>query len=242
MADPEQTPQEAEGPKSSPPADGARSSGKTKSDSAGPSEPNRPIKPQLPAVSPPPTSSPPPTAQSGPPTPPTPLAPTLAKVPKHRFWVNLVLFVVLAGNVAFWFWKHMEHLFTEVLIGGGVLAAMWLAVQFMFHVLKFAVEEKMKALPMALLNRRGTWAVLVLLVIVSVGLNTFTSSLFVEYTTDDPAVKKVTAEVFNAATGQRFIQPLTVTSVDKVAGKLFFFHLHSMALKFNLMEPRGHQP
>jgi hypothetical protein len=228
MADPEQPKENADEPKDPAAAGDVQASSQTKPDRTDTSAPIPPKHPAPPLVGP---------VQTTPPPPPAPATPTLATVPKRRFWVNLVLCVLLVTSMGFWFLWHLQPWFARALLGGIVLVI----VPLIYGTFTLLAGEEMKAFPAKVLGARWARRVIIILFIASVGLHFLTSSIYVEYAGASADTKDCTVEILNAASGQRFIEPITATSENKFAGRPFFFRIFPTELRFKLTDPPGHQ-
>jgi hypothetical protein len=227
MADPEQPKQKTEEPKSPSPADGAQSSGQTKAYATGAVAPSTPKGSTVPSAA----TTQPPTVPANPP------APTPPPVSKKRFWINLVLCLFLVASAVFWFEWHLQYWFAGALAGGVVLVI----VPVIYGVFTSIAGDEMKAFPAKVLGAKWSRRVIIILLGATLPFHFLTSSLNVEFAQADPGINTCTVEILKVADGQRFTKPLTVTSDDKFAGRLFFFHFFATELRFKLSEPAGHE-
>ena len=167
--------------------------------------------------------------------------------PKARFLANILrrirsigssnVFwaILLAISASAWFYRHMERMTT--IIGSGLVTIAGVV----FSLIGWIRGDEMKALPRKLLEARWTRPVLIALFVISLFLNIFTSSFYVEFANTDPS-QACTVQVTNTNDESPFVKPLKVTSSEKLAGNVSFFQLRSQKLRFDLIEPPGYEP
>ena len=162
-----------------------------------------------------------------------------ATVPKGHFLWNVFFFILLVISATIWFLRHVQYFFLGAAVGGSLLITL-AVVQFAYGAFKWSAEKEVKTLPEKLLGAWWSRRALVALLAVSVILNVFTSSLYIQYQSTEDS-KACTVKITNAVTGERFVGPLTVTADNEIAGGPFLFRFRPVKLRFELVEPRGYE-
>lgn len=176
-----------------------------------------------------------------PPVPPVagPSTAAVNAISRPRFFGNLGLLIAAVIVLCLWFQRHLqEHVNASRLIGGTL--SLWALFELIKGCIDWAAEDEMKALPQRVLGSRHSTGYLGLALVVGVLLHACTSSIWIEYEVADQAAASYKVEVRYDQPGRLpFIEPLTVTSAQPMAGHTFFFRGRTTPLRFEVASPRG---
>jgi hypothetical protein len=167
--------------------------------------------------------------------PPPPKPPDKPKEEQPRAYrLNLALFIVAMILAWVWFENHLRLYVTGTRIISGTLTlwGLWKLVQ---EGLGWGVQTKPAT--QRLLGRPGGTELLVFALLVLVALNLTTSSIYVEYLDPPGGTREVTVQVLS--NGSVVVEPWTVRSYDRIAGRPFFLRWRTEPLVFEVTQPPG---
>jgi hypothetical protein len=158
---------------------------------------------------------------------------------RNPYRLNLGLFLLLVVGLTIWFRIHLKPVLTETSIVGGTLSlwGIWKVLQDWFFA---GTGEGKSSLSQKLLGSRGATEYLLFGIVLFLILVGTTSSVYVVYEGAGPGQSQ-----FSVATlrqGNPYLEPLTVRSHDRTAGRPFFLGLRAKDLEFRVTDPPGYDP
>ena len=163
-------------------------------------------------------------------------------VPRGRYHVNLVLFLILVIMFTVWLHSHVYLYLTEsIFIGTGLtLWGLWKLVQ---SSMKWWGWGEQNSIPPHLLGSSNATESLILAIVFLSILYLTTSSLYLFYEGASSGQVKFEVQVLHK--DNPYLENITVASHKRVAGRPFFFHLYPFGsplnLKFKIINPRGYE-
>jgi len=151
------------------------------------------------------------------------------------FWVNVAALCVVAPWATFWFQRHFELYFTEIVVVGGafscwvLLRSMWALFEKFTHAEPVEYSRKLLALPDI------TWA-LVIAVVGLVFLWFHTASIYFTYE-GAPGEGEYLVEVVRKADKSPIIPAVSLTAANAVAGRPFLWQRRVSELECRVLRP-----
>lgn len=151
------------------------------------------------------------------------------------FAINVAVLCVLAPWATYWFQRHLQLYFTEIVVVGGAftlwvfLRAMWAMLEKTAKVEPWAYSRKLLALP-------DITGLLAVAVVVFAVLWFRTASIYVEYK-GAPGEGEYRVEVVRKADGSPLIPGVSLTAANRVIGRPFLWQREKSELECRILQP-----
>jgi len=151
------------------------------------------------------------------------------------FWVNVVTLCIVAPWATYWFQRHFELYFTEIVIVGGAFSC-WVLLRSMWVVFeKFTNAEPVEYSRKLLCLPDITWALLI--AVVGLAFLWFhTASIYFTYE-GAPGEGEYLVEVVRKADQSPIIPAVSLTAADAVAGRPFLWQRRASELECRILRP-----
>lgn len=157
---------------------------------------------------------------------------------KIRYRLNLILLLVVGFFATLWFYRHLRLYVTEtVLLGGSI--TFWTLWKISSSLLNWTIGGSRKTLGQQVLGKPWATEYLVLALFPLAFLYATTASVYMSYEKAQSGQSTFEVAVLNL--GNPYIPPITVTSVNRVAGRPFFLNFGSIDLEYRIVNPRGYR-
>ena len=151
------------------------------------------------------------------------------------FWVNVAALCVVAPWATFWFQRHFELYFTEIVVVGGAFSC-WVLLRSMWALFeKFTNAEPVEYSRRLLALPDITWA-LVIAVVGLVFLWFHTASIYFTYE-GAPGEGEYLVEVVRKADKSPIIPAVSLTAANAVAGRPFLWQRRVSELECRVLRP-----
>jgi len=157
----------------------------------------------------------------------------------HRYRINLVLFIILAILLMFWFHKHLQRYVTETIFIGGTLT-FWGAWKLIQSWVKWGLEQSKIPLAQRILDRPAATEYLVLGMFLWGIIYLTTSSVYLVYEGASSKNAEFTVKITHK--NRPYMEDLKITPYKRSMGKPFFFRTQPIDLKFEIIKPWGFEP
>ena len=157
------------------------------------------------------------------------------------FWTNLVLLLCLAPFATYWFQRHLEFYFTEiVLIGGGI--TVWVFLRLVYGLL-----QKLGKVDPIDLSRRflASPEATLILSAAAIGLLLLwftTTSLYFQFEGGSGGDREYVVQVTRSTDGFPYIPDATVGPAIRVAGQARLLRGESVSLTCTIVKPLRFEP
>ena len=161
--------------------------------------------------------------------------------PKRKRWfvINVAALVLIAPWATYWFQKHLQLYFTEIVIVGGAFS-FWVMVQGMWAMFERTSEVDVGAYSRKFLGSRDLTIMLVFVVIVLAVLWARTASLYIEYH-GAPGEGEYRVEVIRKVDGSPLIPSTTLSAANAVVGGPTLWLKTKLELECRILEPVKYQ-
>jgi hypothetical protein len=151
------------------------------------------------------------------------------------FWVNVGTLCVVAPWATYWFQRHLQLYFTEIVVIGGAFS-LWVFVRAMWAMLEKAAKVEPWDLSRKLLALPDVTGILLVAVVALLVLWFRTASLYLEYR-GAPGEGQYVVEVVRKADGSPLIPSATLTAANKVVGRPFLWLGSAEQLECRVLRP-----
>ena len=157
---------------------------------------------------------------------------------KIRYRLNLILLLVVGFFATLWFYRHLRLYVTQtVLLGGSI--TFWTLWKISSSLLNWTIGGDRKTLGQKVIGKPWATEYLVLALFPLVFLYATTASVYLSY--EDAQGGQSTFEVAVLNRKTPYMPPITVTSVNRVAGRPFFLNFGSIDLEYRIVNPKGYR-
>jgi hypothetical protein len=157
----------------------------------------------------------------------------------RRYYINLIFLLSILTLVSIWFYIHLHLYVTETVFIGGTLTfwAVWRIIRPLFE---WAFGNEKDSWARRVLEKSATTEYLVLSLVPLALLYFTTASIYLVYEGAKPGESIFQVDVLNNQ--NPFLERLTVTSSDRVAGRPFFLNFSAVDLEYKIVAPIGFRP
>ena len=162
-----------------------------------------------------------------------------APKPTRWFAINVVMLCLLAPWATYWFQRHLQLYFTEIVIVGGVFT-LWVFVRAMWSMFERTTQVDAVAYARRFLSAPDLTIVLIVAAIAFAVLWFKTASIYLEYE-GKPGEGEYTVEVVRKADGSPLIDSVSIKAGHPVVGRPILWQRSKTDLECRILRPTRYQ-